>query len=436
MSHHHFSVATAKVFALFIAVVISGFASAVHALDAPRVALVLGNGAYPSRLANPVRDAQAVAVVLRSLGFEVMERRDLSRDAMLRAVVEFEDRISGKNALAFVFYAGHAMQLDGESMLLPVDTEVSGARDARVTAVPLDRVVKSLMRAKPAAAIVVLDACRDNPFAPAVSGGKRGLAGLLSSSPSNLMLQYATAPGQIAADEQPGSRHSPFTTALLEHLGTAGVDIHEVFRRIRRDVQASTAKQGQQQQPWESTSLTMPIVLSPRRAVAGNAANEPSSLKKSQSRQVMVEPVTQEGTAASRLLLKLLDQTANRGQRVRKIYEFVDQGLADDGLDADTISKAVMGLAPRQRSDMIQFLSMFLEEINGRQLHELAGDGEDRAFLLDRLADFLSPKSLDAKDVRQLTAGLSGAPHDMVLARLAPYVRGPVSLKEVRPATR
>jgi hypothetical protein len=180
----------------------------------------------------------------------------------------------------------------------------------------------------------------------------------------------------------------------------------------------------------------MPIVLSPRQTVEANSTGASSGLVKLPSRQAVATPVAQEGTAAGRLLIKLLDQTANRGQRVRKIYEFVDQGLADDGLDADTIAKAVKGLAPGQRKDMVLFLSMFLEEINGRQLIELAGDGEERADLISQLADFLPFGSLEAKELQQLTEGLSGFSLETTLAGLAPYVRGAASPRGAAPASK
>ncbi len=223
-----------------------------------RVAMVVGNGAYlrTRALPNPRRDAEAIATRLRTLDFEVELVTDSSADEMKSALRRFRRSLRGAR-IALFYYAGHAVQVEGANYLLPVDAELRTEGDLHYDTIPLDLVMTEL-ESSDAVRIIVLDACRDNPFlqtlatslpATRSAGLSRGLA-ISRRSTVGTLIAFATAPNQVAADGD-GS-HSPYTEALLEWIGTPGLEIGEVFRKVRADVISAS---GGRQIPWENSSL-------------------------------------------------------------------------------------------------------------------------------------------------------------------------------------
>jgi hypothetical protein len=212
-------------------------------------ALVIGNSAYraASRLANPVNDATAMSAKLRSMGFRVTEISNASREQMVRGLSEFS-KTAARADLTLLFYAGHGVQIQGINYMVPVDMSLSDPSQATLQAVSLTQVVEQYLPGK--TKLVFLDACRDNPL---MNSGLRGVArGLAPISVSEgTLISYATKDGQTAEDGV-GSRNSPFTTALLEHLSDPN-DIAVVLRKVREKVLQAT---GGKQQPWEYGSLT------------------------------------------------------------------------------------------------------------------------------------------------------------------------------------
>lgn len=211
-----------------------------------RVALVIGNGAYKavSPLPNPQRDAASVAAELVRLGFDVMERHDLGIEAMRRALGEFEDKATGAD-WAFVYYAGHGMELNGRNWLIPVDAHFVRASDAPDELVPLERVLDRVSAARKLR-IVVLDACRNNPFlARMVMTGTstravtRGLAGVEPSHGE--VVFYAARDGNVALDGSGGN--SPFATALVKHMDEEGIELGRFFRKVTSTVLETTSNQ-------------------------------------------------------------------------------------------------------------------------------------------------------------------------------------------------
>ena len=219
-----------------------------------RVALVIGNGAYRSAvpLANPANDARAMAGLLQRLGFRVDTGIDLERLAMEELVATFEEEARAAD-VAFVFYAGHGIQVAGRNYLVPIDASLQRESDVR-RLIEADWVLESAGRAR-RLAVVFLDACRDNPLAATYAAASRSAAvgrGLASigRAPPNMLVAYATAADATAADGQ--GVHSPFTTALLEHLPTPGVELRLALGRVRDAVAQHT---GQQQIPYTYGSL-------------------------------------------------------------------------------------------------------------------------------------------------------------------------------------
>jgi hypothetical protein len=222
------------------------------AVSEKRLALVIGNSTYPatSRLANPANDAQDMAAALKELGFEVMLYTDLDKKKLRKAVDDFGFRLKDYQVGLF-FYAGHGVAVGDRNYLVPVDAKPETAGDIEFDCEPADRVLAKMDDARTRTNIIVLDACRNNPFERSlVRGGNDG--GLTSmNAPNGSYIAYATAPSKTAADGT--GRNGLYTSALLKHLKEPNIPIEDVFKRVRRDVMQQT---NNRQQPWDSSSLT------------------------------------------------------------------------------------------------------------------------------------------------------------------------------------
>ena len=244
---------------------------------ATRLALVIGNGHYASAaaLANPANDADDLAIALRSLGFEVIERSDATRASMADAVREFSERLEGVD-LALFFYAGHGVQVNGDNYLVPVDAKINGPSDVRFGTINLNDIM-SEMEGKGHAAIILLDACRDNPFAEAVAKSGRSLGGRglgrIDPNGAGMLVVYSTQPNNIALDGV--GRNSPFTSALLANVLKPGLEVRQLVSKVRADVLTSTDGK---QVPWDNSSLVGDVYLAaPPPAVVATANPVPVS---------------------------------------------------------------------------------------------------------------------------------------------------------------
>ncbi|MCP3370914.1 caspase family protein [Bradyrhizobium cajani] len=245
-------------------------APAPTALQGPeqRVALVIGNSNYQNapQLQNPDNDAQSMAQFLNSAGFEVVAATDLGQNDMLRVVQDFSAKVSarGPNTVAMVYYAGHGVQLAGENYLVPVDAKVSSPTELVSNSVRLVDVMSTLETIPSRMRIVILDACRNNPF-PQVNDAGRGLA--IVDAPNGSIVGYSTAPGAEALDGTGG--HSPYTQAFLNVAREPNVPIEQLFKRVRLQVNQTTSGA---QIPWESSSLTSDFTFFGDTAVAASRA--------------------------------------------------------------------------------------------------------------------------------------------------------------------
>ncbi len=217
-----------------------------------RVALVIGNSNYRNapQLANPDNDAESMAQFLNSAGFEVISATDLTQNDMLKVVQDFSAKVAsrGPNTVAMVYYAGHGVQLAGENYLVPVDAKISSPNELISNSVRLVDVMSTLETIPSRMRIVILDACRNNPF-PSVNDAGRGLA--IVDAPNGSIVGYSTAPGAEAQDGTGG--HSPYTQAFLDVAREPNVPIEQLFKRVRLAVNQTTSGA---QTPWESSSLT------------------------------------------------------------------------------------------------------------------------------------------------------------------------------------
>jgi hypothetical protein len=216
-----------------------------------RVALVIGNAAYAgdAALANPTNDAKAMAETLRGLGFTVVEIRDGGKAQMTDAIAKVRDALKGKQGVGMLYYAGHGLQLDWRNYMVPVDAKLRSAADVPAQTVDVNAVIEAFKSAGNRMNIMVLDACRDNPFKNSSSSAK-GLAQV--DAPPGTFLAYATAPGNVAEDGDVKSGNGLYTQYLLQELKKPITKIEDVFKRVRLNVR----KQSEGRQiPWESTSL-------------------------------------------------------------------------------------------------------------------------------------------------------------------------------------
>lgn len=257
---------------LFIAITL--FAGAAGAET--RMALVIGNAAYEvGPLANPANDARLAADSFAASGFEVETLIDGDRNAMKRAIAGFAARLkqAGPDAVAAFFYAGHGIQANGRNYLIPVNAPLRSEADLDYETVEAQWVLDLLGAAGARMSIIILDACRNNPF-PAVSRGvSRGLARM--DAPRGSILAYSTAPGDVAADGD--GANSPFTRALAKAIRTPGLKIEDTFKQVRREVLAATDNA---QLPWESTSLTGDFYFMPGGgARPGPAPAQPAAVR-------------------------------------------------------------------------------------------------------------------------------------------------------------
>ena len=213
-----------------------------------RLALVIGNGAYPgSPLKNPVNDARAVSRALKDLGFDVTHRENLTQRAMADVIRQFGARLTPSTAAVF-YFAGHGMQVQGRNFLIPVDADVQAEDEVPYTTVDVGLLLGKMESARSPANIVILDACRDNPFARRFRQANVGLAQM--DAPIGTLLAYATAPGSVARDG--GGENGIYTKHLVANINTEGLSVEQLFKRVRVAVARETRET---QVPWESSSL-------------------------------------------------------------------------------------------------------------------------------------------------------------------------------------
>jgi hypothetical protein len=224
-----------------------------------RVALVIGNSNYQSSpLANPVNDANDIAASLRDVGFDVKTVLNGSKRDMENAIADLRKR-SDKNTVALFYYAGHGIQKDGCNYLVPVDANMQDAADVEYACTDVNRVLSNMEASGCTMNIIILDACRDNPFERSWSRGlgTRGLSTL--NAPRGTFISYATAPGDVAQDGK--GRNSPYADAFIKTLKTPGLGLYDFFQKVEIQVENNT---GGTQIPWMSSSFRGQFYFNPK----------------------------------------------------------------------------------------------------------------------------------------------------------------------------
>ncbi len=255
-----------------------------HAEATKRVALVIGNADYVQvgALDNPARDARAMGDVLRNVGFDVVQGIDLDRSGMQDALRVFAGKLESAEVALF-YYAGHGIQVDGENYLIPIDAAIENETDLAFATVPLG-LIEEQMSEVPRVKLIMLDACRDNPFkmdlmrsmspnrSISVSDGLAPVS--LADDVGGTFIAFATDPGAYASDGL-GRDHAPFTQALLDNMSRPGMEIHEMMIDVRAQVWENTE---QAQRPWSNSSLTGKFYFSePKEEAPAPAVATPAS---------------------------------------------------------------------------------------------------------------------------------------------------------------
>ncbi len=360
-----------------------------------RLALVIGNSAYRavSPLPNAENDAKGMSALLGAAGFEVMTTPDLSQDDLRKTIGEFAGKLAekGPDTVALVFYAGHGIQVDGENFLVPVDVDPKREADIPLQAVRLNDVLNTLNSVPNKMRILMLDACRNNPF-PAISQTTgRGLAMVdTKSGAPGTFISYSTSPGAEAEDGT-GS-NSPYTTALLRVAREPGLSIEEAFKRVR--VSVNDATQGRQV-PWESSSLTSDFrFFGGSSDVAGGAGQ--------------VQPVSQTtpAVAAARAsAMRSVDDWKRQlqGKEPQAAYQLV---IADDTIEGYEAFAAVFSQSPytvrvklltdRRKEMMAWNTAMIVNTAASFRSFVVSYPGSDLAATARKLEDRIRNRSLNA----------------------------------------
>ncbi len=236
-----------------------------------RIALVVGNAAYADRpLRNPVNDARLMQATLRDLGFEVQLATDVDRRGLLEALRAFESRARGAEVALF-YFAGHGAQVAGANYLIPLNAPIRGESDVPDEAIDAASVLRRIEDGRARAGLVILDACRDNPYPEANRSITRGLGRM--SVPSGTIVAYAAAPGSTAEDGF--GDNGTYTAALAKHLSMPGLDIKDVFDLTAQEVERLT---GGKQRPREEIGLRGRLVLREDAALLAVAPQVPAEI--------------------------------------------------------------------------------------------------------------------------------------------------------------
>ncbi len=257
-----------------------------------RIALVIGNSNYTriQSLPNPANDSKLMAQTLRKLDFDVVTSSDVDFLGMRRAVKEFgrKLRASGKDAVGLFYYAGHGVQAQGSNFLIPLGAEVTDEADLEIEAISASDVLAQMEAAGNTLNMVILDACRNNPYQAKLRSNSRGLARLNAASGS--LVAFAAAPGQVAADGD--GKNSPYTSALAKAMQIPGLSVEQMFKKVRISVEAQT---NNRQTPWEESSLRGDFYFNPQKIEPEHvatpevnpAAQEWSTIQNTQSTAVL-----------------------------------------------------------------------------------------------------------------------------------------------------
>ena len=278
-----------------------------------RIALVIGNSDYKkiSGLTNTVNDAKEMSKTLKNLGFKVIEKINVNREEMMSAIDNFREELVSKKGVGLFYYSGHGIQVNGENYLVPTDADIKSESQVSFRAVNAGEVLSAMYDAKSNVNIVILDACRDNPFKSfSRSSNSKGLASM--NAPKGTIVAYATSPGSVASDGG-NKKNGLYTSKLLKYLKVKNLKIEEIFKKVRNEMDNETRGA---QIPWESSSLTGDFYFS---GTNNNMASIPSKNETIESVNENVTEQSKEIDKYDQMLEEINKKEAEKQAKVKNI---------------------------------------------------------------------------------------------------------------------
>lgn len=323
-----------------------------------KYALVIGNRDYLARqasLPNAVNDANLIAKSLHTLGFKVTQRQNLKRADFFSVVDEFAGQLP-EGATALVYYAGHGMQIGGGNYLTPVDMAVTSEQTVHVKSYPLKALLDKLAGTKSAVNIVILDACRNNPFQPQSAARYRSFSDLglaRTQAPRGTLIAYSTSPGQLAADG--AGSNSVYSASLARQLAASERELEEIFKRVSSEVRKSTLDD---QIPWYESSLTERYYFLPPEGVSVVAgkplmvAKAPTPDARGVQRSVPADPKAVDLAWYRQLTASEWSQIDwEIQQRVKRLTPEEIPALTHKASGGSVVAQTTLGLAYREGVD-------------------------------------------------------------------------------------
>jgi len=273
-----------------------------------KMALIIGNSNYKSSpLRNPVNDATAIADILRSCEFEVKTGFNLSQSEMKRAINVFGDTLAPGSVVLF-YYSGHGMQVNGTNYLIPIGANIFSEDDVDIESVNMNRVLAKMSSVERTTNILILDACRDNPFSKGFRTKQNGLAQM--NAPTGTIISYSTAPGSIASDGT--GKYGLFTEELVNHILLPDMKIEDVFKKVRVKV---AQRSNNKQIPWESSSLMGDFYFSKK-------INMPSSIRFS------LDDLSKEADETEKLKLRWIEYNNDMKASFQSLLKFIERDVS------------------------------------------------------------------------------------------------------------
>jgi hypothetical protein len=331
---------------LFILVLI--YPSSLVAATERRIALVIGNSAYSSGpLKNPVNDAVAMAAQLQKLGFTVILKKNANLRGMEDSLTDFGNRLK-RGGVGLFFYAGHGLQVGGVNYLVPIGAKINRESDIKYDTLDTGKVLDEMANANNGLNIVILDACRDNPYTRSFRNAARGLA-ILSNAPSGTFISYSTGPGNVARDGE--GRNSPYTAALIKHMTEQGQPVEQVFKKVR---QTLASKSGGTQIPWELSSLQGNFFFVPGSARTATESS-PAEMQLEKRKPGADNTVDELELAMAKIQQQKEDKAAQKAEREEKFRTLLAdvkkyKTIIKEVIDAETKVAAWRGLTKKYPS--------------------------------------------------------------------------------------
>lgn len=341
------------VLAVLILILLAQAALPAHAER--RTALVIGNGTYKSApLKNPVNDARDMAAALKRLGFDVTTLTDATQPQMENAVREFGINLR-QGGVGLFYYAGHGVQVAGENYLIPVNAIIQSEGDVRYGSVNAGLILAKMEDAGNGINIVILDACRSNPFARSFRTAEQGLAKM--DAPTGSLIAYSTSPGKVASDG--GGKNGLYTHHLLNNITTPGLSVEELFKRVRQGVAGDSARK---QVPWEASSLIgqFSFASDQKMASVDFIGGKPSPTPSAPPEPPLVKP------SSGTLDLGDIDATATQRAKaeaaVRKEWEARLKSMQADYAKAQAVEKSPKYAAADRAKAWEKFLTTYTDK--------------------------------------------------------------------------